>query len=235
MVRRLIVLIFVLLAGCASYSTPGGPVRLAELAGNDADAAARQPAPQFPVKLGVIRVQAPAYRSYSSAGVGRGSFSVLTSPDDPLSGSLQQALSQWPAITGVTPLDPELLPTNLTSLDDLRLAAAKMQVDILLVYTIDTHFHINGHDYGPLAEIPLKTVPDADASVSAVASAAFVDVRTGYRYGSSEAAAQESGLRQVWGTADAIDAKRIDAEQKTVAMLSSEAKKTWQGIALGYH
>jgi hypothetical protein len=41
-------------------------------------------------------------------------------------------------------------PARLGSIDDLRVAGAKVQADLLLVYTIDTSFRVQGKGYGPL-------------------------------------------------------------------------------------
>ncbi len=188
-------LIAVALAGCASYVTPGGSVRLGDI--NRADIAAeasRKPAPNFPARIAVARVQAANYRSYTTEPYASGrSFSVVTTRELG-SGEQLEALGHWPDVAGVAPVNSLLLPTQLDSLDDLRVAAAKVQADVLLVYTIDTAFRIQGRRYAPLAAISLGLIPDRDAYITSTASALFIDVRTGFVYGLAEATARASGL-----------------------------------------
>ena len=59
--------------GCASYTTPGGGVRLNELADSDInELMSKQPAALFPANISVARVQAPGYQSYKVRSFGTG-------------------------------------------------------------------------------------------------------------------------------------------------------------------
>lgn len=231
---RILLLAVLLISGCASYVTPGGPVNLQDIDRPDiAAAAARKPSPNFPARLAVARVQANGYKSYSNEAYGSGKFSVLTTQE--LASEEQfQAMSAWPSVAGVAPVSRLLLPAYLGSLDDLRLSAAKLQADVLLVYTLDTSFRINGRGYGPLSAIALGMVPDRDAYVTSTASALFIDVRTGFIYGVSEATAKASGLTNIWGASETVDRKRLEAERDAFGLLVGEAGKTWSGIAAQY-
>jgi hypothetical protein len=188
--RILAPLVLLLCAGCsAHYTTPGGPARLGDINRADvADAMSRQPAPHFPANVVVVRVQAPEYASMTASGVGEGRYSVVTvsetQADEPL-----KPVGAWPSVAQTTPISRLLLPSKLETLDDLRLPAAKLQADILLVYTLDTTFRVQGRDYAPLSILSLGLVPDRDAYVTSTASAVFTDVRTGYTYGTAEATA----------------------------------------------
>src|SRR5262245_65215340 len=91
--------------GCASYVTPGAAIRLQDIDRPEiAAAAARKPAPNFPARLAVVRVQAPQYRSYSSESYGNGRFSVLTT-QELLTENHMGAIQAWPALAGVIPLN----------------------------------------------------------------------------------------------------------------------------------
>jgi hypothetical protein len=221
-------------SGCASYVTPGAPVKLQDIDRPDiAAAAARKPSPNFPARLFVARVQAPQYRSYSSEAYGSGRFSVLTTQELLTEGHLN-TIQSWPSLAGVVPINRLLLPPRLESLDDLRLAAAQVQADILLVYTLDTTFRVQGRGYGPLAVISLGAVPDRDAHITSTASALFTDVRTGFIYGVAESTTKVSGLTNAWGSRSTIDRKRIEAEQEAFDKLVTQASVTWKGIAERY-
>lgn len=222
-----------LCAGCASYRTPGGAASLTQIAGTGASDAAQQPSPQFPLGIAAVRVQAADYRSLSSSGYGSGRFSVIA-PPELLTAAQLQALAQWPQVARVSVFDASLLPSSFDSLSDLRFAAAKMQVDVLLVYTLATSFRIDGHDRDPASRIALGDKPDADAAVSSTASLAFVDVRTGFTYGATQASATVTGLADAWDSDAALDAKRLDAERQAFAALLAAAEKSWNGIVGRY-
>jgi hypothetical protein len=219
------------LSGCASYVTPGGPVRLEAINRSDiAEVASRKPAANLPATIAVIRVQAPQYRSYTSDAIGKGNFSVVPT-QELLSEEQLKSISRWPSVTAVVPISRLLLPPVLNSIDDLRLAAAKLQADVVLVYTVDTTFRVQGRAYGPLSVISLGLAPDRDAYITSTASAIFTDVRTGYTYGVAESTAKAAGLTNAWGSRDTIDRKRLEAEKQAFENLLLESAKTWKGIA----
>jgi hypothetical protein len=229
--RLVVVALMLICAGCTSYVTPGAAVRLQDIDRPDiAAAAARKASPNFPARVAVVRVQAPQYRSYSSESYGNGRFSVLTT-QELLTENHMSAIQAWPALAGVIPINRLLLPPRLESFDDLRFSAAQIQADVLLVYTLDTTFRVQGRGYGPLAAISLGVVPDRDAYITSTASALFIDVRTGFIYGVAEATAKTVGLTNVWSSRSTIDKKRVEAEQQAFDGLMTQAATTWNGIA----
>jgi len=233
--RIVVIALMLVCAGCASYVTPGAAVRLQDIDRPDiAAAASRKASPNFPARLAVARVQAPQYRSYSSESYGNGRFSVLTT-QELLSEEQMSAIQRWPALAGAVPINRLLLPPRLESFDDLRVSAAQIQADVLLVYTLDTSFRIQGRGYGPLMAISLGVIPDRDAYITSTASALFVDVRTGFIYGVAEFTAKTSGLTNVWSSQSTIDRKRLEAEQQAFNGLMDQASVTWKGIAAQYH
>ena len=220
------------LGGCAAakYVTPGGPARLDSIDRADiAEVAARQPAASFPARIAVVRVQAADYRSSTAEPLATGRFAVVPTKEL-ISDDELRAIGEWDDVAAVAPLSKLLLPAKLESIEDLRLAAAKLQADVLLVYTIDTSFRVQGRGYGPLAVLSLGLVPDRDAYVTSTASAIFVDVRTGFVYGVAEATEKQSGLTTAWSSSDTVDAKRIAAERGAGRLLLTEARQTWSGI-----
>lgn len=230
--RNLVVVLAVFLGGCASYVTPGGAVKLDSFDRADlAQEAARKPAASFPARIAVARVQAPNYRSYSTSSYpSAGRFSVVTTQELATEDNFRE-IGSWPAVAGVAPINRLLLPDKLEKLDDLRLAAAKLQADILMIYTVDTTFNVQGRGYGPLAAISLGVIPDRDANVTATASAILVDTRTGYIHGVSEATAKATGLTNFWSSSDTVDKKRLEAERESFQLLVKETAKAWAGIA----
>lgn len=232
--RFLVLVIALTCAGCASYRTPGGPAHLADInPAAVAGAGTLKPSPHFPATIALVRVQAPRYESYSSRGFGDGSFSIVTPPESAAKEQLK-IFADWPSVAGVVPLDISLLPAKLVSLDDLRLTAAKLQADVLLVYTIDTALDVQNRIYLPLTSIPLGNAPDKDANIQSTASAEFIDVRSGFTYGASEATAKVSDLVTAWGSSAAVDNKRLEAEQQAFSELAAKAEKIWAELVQQY-
>jgi hypothetical protein len=232
--RTLLLALVIVCSGCASYVTPGGPVRLEDINRADiAEVVSRKPSPNFPARLAIARVQAAQYKSYSSQSYGAGRFSVVTT-QELITEEHFEGFGKWPAVAGVAPINRLLLPPTLESLDDLRISAAKVQADVLLVYTLDTSFRVQGRAYGPLSVISLGLAPDRDAYITSTASALFTDVRTGFIYGVAEATAKATGLTNAWGSSDTVDKKRLEAEEQAFALLVPQLEKTWAGIAKQY-
>ena len=224
----------ILLSGCASYVTPGGPARLDQINRADiVEAASRRPTVTFPARVGVVRIQAHDYKSYSNEGYGRGRFTAITT-QELLTDEQMEAVSKWPSLAAIVPITRLTIPLQLDSLDDLRVAGAKIQADILLIYTIDTAFRIQGKGYAPLSAISLGIIPDRDAYITATASAILVDVRSGFVYGVAEATAKKTGLTNIWESGSTVDRKRVEAEGDAFGQLLGQMSKTWTGVIKQY-
>lgn len=222
----------VALVGCSSYATPGPGVRPAQLAAADEDVAARferKPAAEFPARIAMARIQGAGYRSYSANSYGHGTYSVVTVRDVETERDLQR-LSSMPLVAAAAPLGRMLLPEQLNSAKELRLAAAELHADVLLVYSFDTSFQIGGVSLSPLAVITLGVLPTKDAIVSSTASAAIFDVRTGFVYGVAECTATEKQIASSWTTCEATDSARRKAERKAFEQLLGEVERTWRQV-----
>lgn len=220
-------------AGCASYVTPGGPVKLGEISHVDDDMATRQPSPKFPATIGVVRVQAPRYASASTGSYGKGSFSIVTAQE--LIGEPQlKTIGGWASVGSVQTLDTSLLPPKFESLDDLRLAAAKLQIDVLMVTTVDTAFQAGGKTFGPASDFKVGK-SQTDAAIRSTASAVFIDVRTGFSYGQAQAGAQTTDLAAAGASEKSLDKLRLDTERQAFDAFLAEAQTTWAGIERRYN
>jgi hypothetical protein len=218
------------LSGCASYTTPGGPVSIPAITEVDiGEALAREPAAQFPARLIVARVQAPGYVSYSNRGYGNGSYTVLTARDVETDEDFGR-ISVMPGVASVGPLSRVLLPAELNSTRELRTAAAQLRGDIVLLYTFDTAFRTDTLRLGPLQAVSLGFFPNKKAYVTATCAAAFVDVRTGYVYGVAEGTATDEQRSNFWSTQAAIEEARTLAEREAFAAALGEIEKVWTTI-----
>ena len=167
-----ILLMGALWSGCASahYTTPGGAGDLSLFADRDIQAVlATRPASALPVNLAIARIQQPGYRSYTARGHGRGRFSVITVRDVETQQDLER-IAALPEVSQVVPLNRLLLSDRLESERPLRLAAAALHADMILVYTLDTDFFI-GDVLRPLTVISLGLSPNQHVRVTTTASA----------------------------------------------------------------
>jgi hypothetical protein len=227
--------------GCQShkYVTPAGGADIASLTTaslSDADIQEvlnRKPASPFPVRLAIVRIQASDYAVYNRQTYGRGRYTVLTTRETETEDYMKR-LEQLPMITAVAPLSQILIPAQLNSDKELRLAAAKLHTDMVLVYTFNTNFRLKDHEVGPANVIMLGTLPNQEAIVTTTASCAIYDVRTGFTYGVAEATASEKQMTSLWVTSEATDELRVKTEKKSFAKLLDEIALTWKGIVEEY-
>lgn len=222
-------LLAILASGCATYTTPGAGVNIENLAKADTDIADLlkvEPAAPFPARVAVARVQASGYYSRSNTCYGTGQYCVVTTRDVEPEATYER-LSKLPQVAGLALMNRMLLPGKLTSAKDLRRAAATLKTDLLLVYSLDTGFNIENTDVGPLALISLGFLPTKKARVTATASAAMFDVRTGFVYGVGEATALEEQRGTFWSSSEAVDSARKKAESDAFQKLVGEIEKFW--------
>jgi hypothetical protein len=218
--------------GCATYQTPGAGVNVENLSQADADIAEvmkREPAAPFPSRLAVARVQSTGYFTRNNQCYGKGAYCVVTTRDVETEQDMER-LSRLPMISDVAAMSRILLPETLTSMKDLRLAAANLKTDMLLVYSLDTRFNVESTDIGPLAMISLGFLPNKKAHVSTTASAALFDVRTGFVYGVAESTATEQQRATVWSSEEAIEKSRLKTEAESFQRLLGEFEKLWKGV-----
>jgi hypothetical protein len=232
-----------LVAGCASYHAPGRGADLsvmgvsaeAQKAGTPSDINAsfdRRPLANFPANIAVVRIQAPHYSSPTAEGFGSGAYSIVLTRDVEPEDAIVR-LGKLPMVRGVAPIGRLLLASQLNSDKELRLAAAQLQADLLLVYTLDTTFH-DRDLASPLSVVTLGLSPTQSTTVITTASAVLLDTRNGYVYGVSEASARKNGLATAWNTSSAIDGDRQRTEAEAFGKLVGEVETMWKGVVQDY-
>lgn len=221
--------------GCAAkYVTPGASVNLQAISEYDIkERFESRAASPFPARIAVVRVQEPGYRSYTTYGYGKGRFSVVTARDVERDEDFDR-LASLPQVSGLATVNRLLLPANLESVKDLRLAAASLHADMLLVYTFDTAFNVKGRDLGPLTVITLGFLPNKKAFVTTTASAVLYDVRTGHVYGLAEASDTTSHIASTWSTEQVVDNARVETEKTAFTRLVNAFTETWDGVLKEY-
>ena len=219
-----------LLAGCASYRTPGGGVSIPEITTPSvAEALARKPAAVFPARIALVRVQAAGYASRTNQGYGYGAYSVVTTRDVETEADFAR-LAAMPRVAAVGTLSRILLPSTLHSAEDLRTAAAQLHADVVLLYTFDTSFRTDTTQIGPLQLVSLGFFPNKKAHVSTTCAAAFLDTRTGYVYGVSESTATEEQRSDVWNSEEALEKARARADRAAFTAALGDIEKLWASI-----
>jgi hypothetical protein len=220
------------LTGCASYQTPGAGIGVGALSKADEDIAEvmkREPASSYPARLAVARVQSPGYRTHNAYCYGKGRYCLVTTREIEKDQDFER-VSRLPMVSHVAPLGRMLVAEEINSVKDLRLGAASLKTDMLLIYSIDTRFNVDSTDIGPLALISLGFLPNKKARVNSTASAALIDVRTGFIYGVAESTASEDQRASSWSTDAAIEASRLKAETTAFHGLLGEIEKLWTGV-----
>jgi len=231
----LILAVLLLASGCATnYVTPGAGVSIEAISDFGIKERFRtKPAAQFPARIAVVRIQQSGYSSCGNRGYGRGNYSVVTTRDIEQDEHFEK-LSSLPQVAGLATLNRLLLPEKLQSVKDLRLGAASLHADMLLLYTLDTSFKIRGQDIGPLAVVTLGFLPNKKAYVTTTASGVLFDVRTGYVYGVAEASHSTSHIASTWSREQAIDNARLETEKEAFSELVDELCQLWPGVVKEY-
>lgn len=218
-----------LLGSCATYVTPGRQANLATFTDPRLKKAFEaRPAIRFPANLALVRIQDTGYRSESAQGVGAGAYSVVTKRDIETEADID-TLSKLPGVGGVVALNRLLLPRSLSSDLDLREAAARLQTDAIIIYTIETEFTDN-NVIAPLTTLSLGLFPNKHYKIASTASAILMDTRTGYIYGALEEGDSRSGLTIAWGSGNAIEAARRKAERAAFEKLLASFDPFWRRI-----
>jgi hypothetical protein len=231
----LLAVIAIAVGGCATnYVTPAAGVSIAEFTDEDMQSFyERQPVSPFPANIAILRVQDAGYVTKTSHGYGHGRYTVVTTRDIESDEAFNK-VRNLPLVDGVAPIGRLLLPPNTNTIKDLRTPAANLRADMLMIYSVDTTFTVDGRALGPLSMISLGLIPNKKAHVTATVAGALIDVRTGFIYGTTEATAREEQRATVWSTQLAVEASRLRAEKQAFASFVDEFQDLW-GSVLNMH
>jgi len=218
------------IAACTTYIPPGQKADLQAMAPQDIrEGFAAKPVATFPVGIAAVRIQAPTYTNYylqQNGGIyGGGRYSVITAHEVEDQGHFDR-MAALPQISGLISINRMLLPSSINSDRDLRQAAARLQADLLLLYTFDTSFY--DHDLAkPLTIVTLGLSPTRRIHITTTASALLLDTRTGYVYSAYEATQSSDALSTSWGSGDAADAGRRQNERAAFSKLVDDFVASW--------
>jgi len=237
----------IVLGGCSSYVTPGRGARM-ELfeekmvatqpqapkveKPSDITIVERKPTAEFPASIVVVRVQEPGYKSETVEGFGGGSYSVITVRDMEKDEDFEH-LGKLGDLKQIAPMSKLLLPSGFQSDKELRSVAARLQADMVLIYTVDTAF-LNTDNSTLLSVITLGFGPTVKLRVITTVSALLMDTRTGYIYGMVEETAREETTTAYIPTINACEQLRLKTERKAFEQLVSRFERLWPDIVKQY-
>ncbi len=227
----------VALVGCATYIPPGAKADLQAFApASIQEGFAAKPTSPFPASIAFVRVQGATYSNYrlaQSGGVyGSGRYSVVTTREVEEASQFER-LSKLPQVAGITGLNRMLLPPNLESDREIREAAARVQADLVFLYTFDTIF-FESDLAKPLTVISLGLSPTTRVSVATTVSGLLLDTRTGYVYSTYETTKKDSTLATAWGSREAADETRQKNERAAFAQMVDEIATSWPKLLERY-
>jgi hypothetical protein len=230
-------LVGALLSGCATYIPPGPKADLQALAAPDIEAGfAAKPSRPFPASIAVVRIQGGTYSNHylrRHGGMhGSGRYTVIMVKELDEQKQLERVHS-LPQVAGLVTLNRLLLPERLESDREIRAAAARLQADLVLLYTMDTAF-FDTNLATPLSVITLGLSPTRQISAVSTASALLLDTRTGFIYSAYEATEKTRTLSTSWGSSDSADEARQKAERDAFRKLVDDLISTWPRVLERY-
>jgi hypothetical protein len=218
------------LVGCASYVPPGAKADLQAFApASIQEGFAAKPTSPFPASIAFVRVQGPTYSNYrlqQSGGIyGSGRYSVVMTREVEDAAQLER-IGKLAQVAGVTGVNRMLLPAKLDGDREIREAAARLQADLVFLYTFDTVFFESDLSK-PLTAITLGFSPTTQVFVTTTVSGLLLDTRTGYVYATYETTKKDRTLATAWGSREAADETRLKNERTAFGQMVEEFATTW--------
>lgn len=231
----LAVIITFALSGCSeTYKTPGAGANMARLFESAdeeiQDIVKRTPESPLPANIVVMRLQDAYYHSYSMHGqnIRKGPYTIITTRDIEEQQDFDR-IRNLPQVAQIGHINRLLLPDNITSEKDLRIAAAKLHADMLYIYTVDTKYWTDDQSR-PLSVITVGLAPTVNLHMISTVSGVLYDVRTGYVYGAVEATEKQDQVTSWWSNQDDVDRARLVVERKSFVKMIDELEKLWTSV-----
>ncbi|WP_411890067.1 hypothetical protein [Yoonia sp. SDW83-1] len=205
MTRPLIALILLALAACGpSIQTTSGADFIAATPASFIDediakAAAVEPNLRFPARIGIARIV-------------NGSLTLPPAEETALFADIAERNSRYGEFVPVSPLIMAMTGSNATGINrhqsdtaaaaiqQIRLTSARQHLDYVIIYEIGARSRTGNTPFA-LADVTLvggMLLPTRNISVAGIGAAAFVDVRNGYPYGTTQVTADLSGFARTF-------------------------------------
>ncbi|MCH8544880.1 MAG: hypothetical protein LAT61_15060 [Alcanivorax sp.] len=184
---------------------------------------------RFPAQIVVARV-VPRSEHRGAYMCQASSHYCLVTSRDVESQEQYSRLMSLPGITGMRMLTPLIVSGKIMNMEDLRVAAAGLHADMLLVYMVQTQENTSIGRSWPLDVATLGLLPSKQNNLVVTASATLYDTRTGYVYGTLEAATRADLRTSMWN-GGLVDASRIAAlEREAFATLVERFEPLWESV-----
>jgi hypothetical protein len=221
------------LAGCSTYIPPGAKADLDAFApASIREGFAVKATAPFPAAIAAVRVQAPTYTNHylkqNGGTYGSGRYSIITTREVEDEAQFNR-ISALPQVAGIVSINRMLLPQKLEADREIREAAARLQADLVFLYTFDTSF-FDTDIAKPLTVITLGLSPTRKINVTTTASALLLDTRTGYVYSAYEVTQRADTRSTSWGSQDAADETRQRNERASFQKLMDEFVTAWPKV-----
>ncbi|MHC4755104.1 MAG: hypothetical protein ACYTBP_08155 [Planctomycetota bacterium] len=223
----------VLLCGCTRYVIEDGvgnkSVFVTENIDELGEAIVREPTATFPVTMAVARVREPASYYKNNTRFFERNYKFVYVRDVERNEDFTQ-IEDMPLIIRLAPLNRLLVPGELSSDEDLRKAAQRLQTDMILVYSIKTEFR-DSDKSSSLSVVTLGLSPTLNVQAISTVSALVMDTNTGYIYGTAEATAKQNKTAAHLTSKDAFEELRLIAERQAFEMFLEQFENVWKQIA----
>lgn len=229
--------LLLVLSGCAHYVPPGPKADLSLFAPatNDiSDNFALKPASPLPATIAITRAQGPRYANFHLSQTGGiagrpGDRYTLVTVRELDEETLLDRITALPDVAGLTGISRLLLPQSLDTERDLRVAAARLQADLLFLYTLDTSF-IDQNAAKPLSVVTLGLSPTRNITAITTASGLLIDTRTGFIHATFETTEKNRVFGTSWSSAESADTARRTTEKAAFAKLVDEFVTAWPTV-----
>lgn len=196
------------------------------------EAFAARPIAPFPASIAAVRVQAPGYSNLNLERAGgqhgQGRYTVIMTREVDEQDHFDR-VARLPEVAGLTGLNRILLPKDLRSDLEIREAAARLQTDLVFLYTFDTAF-FDRDASRPLTVITLGLSPTRSITALTTVSALLMDTRTGYIYATFEATERITHVSTSWSTPESADSARRKTEGAAFSKVIDEFVGTWPEV-----
>ena len=205
MVRPYISLIFLVLSACGPHiQTSSGRDYISATSASFieediAKAAAVEPNLRFPARIGIARII-------------NGSLTLPPSEETALFTGIAERNSQYGEFVAVSPLIMAMMTGNESGINQrrsgnagavihqIRLASARQHLDYVIIYEVGARSRTHNTPFA-LADVTLlggMLLPTRNIDVAGIGAAAFIDVRNGYPYGTTQVSADLSGFARTF-------------------------------------
>lgn len=204
MIRPILIAILLLGAACGpSIQTTSGQSFIErspdQIDADIAEAAGVEPDLRFPARIGIARIV-------------NGSLTLPPSEEIALFADIADRNSRYGEFVPVSPLVLAMMTGAGTTINDgyhrsageiikqIRLASARQHLDYVIIYEVGARSRTGNTPFA-LADVTLvggMLLPTRNIDVAGIGAAAFIDVRNGYPYGTTQVTADLSGFARTF-------------------------------------